>query len=77
MIGCIAFLLLIVAGLSFVFYSMLSNPNQERTLIPRQTAQDLLITFAWVFFVVIFFMGVFFLAINITRLLSKKKSKKA
>ncbi len=76
MIGCLLFLLLIVWGLSFVFYSMLADPSQQRTIIPRQAAQDLLITFAWVFFVVIFFVGVFFFTVNITRLLSKKRSKK-
>jgi ABC-type Co2+ transport system permease subunit len=55
---------------------MLSDPNQQRTIIPRQSAQDLLITFAWVFFVVIFFVGVFFFTINLTRVLSKKKTRK-
>jgi len=55
---------------------MLSDPNQQWAIIPRQAAQDLLVTFARVFFVIIFFVGVFFFTVNITRLLSKKRSRK-
>jgi len=55
---------------------MLRNPDQSRTLIPRETGQILLVTFAAVFFGVLFFLGFGLLVINAYRLFTTKTPKK-
>ncbi len=76
MLWCAFFGFFIVWGASFILYSMLRNPDQSRTLIPRETGQILLVTFAAVFFGVLFFLGFGLLVINAYRLFTTKTPKK-
>lgn len=76
MLWCAFFWFFIVWWASFILYSMLRNPDQSRTLIPRETGQILLVTFAAVFFGVLFFLGFGLLVINAYRLFTAKTPKK-
>jgi hypothetical protein len=77
LVGCGIILLLVVGGLSLIFYRLISNPNQLTSLgIDPSTTKTLLQIFSTVFFGLLTFLGIGLLVVNLYRLIMAKNVSK-
>ena len=77
LIGCGIILLIVVGGLSLIFYRLISNPNQLTSLgIDPTTTKTLLQVFSTVFFGLLTFLGIGLLVVNLYRLITAKNVSK-
>ena len=77
MIGCGVLLVLVVGGLTAIFYNLIKNPNQLNSLgLGADTTKTLLQTFAAVFFGLLVFLGIALLVVNLYRIITVKNQSK-
>lgn len=76
-IGCGVVLMLVVGGLTGIFYNLIKNPNQLSSLgLSPDTTKTLLQTFAVVFFGLLVFLGIALLIVNLYRVITVKNKSK-
>jgi len=77
LLGCFVIFVLLVGGLSAMFYYLIQNPNQLASVgLDAETTRSLLNTFSIIFFALIVFSGMWMLVINGYRLVSAKNVSK-
>lgn len=77
LLGCFVVFILLVGGLSAMFYYLIQNPNQLASVgLDAETTRSLLNTFSIIFFALVVFWGMGMLVINGYRLVSVKNVSK-
>lgn len=72
-IGCGLLVLMVIGGLSIVFYNLMNNPTQLSSVgLDPSTTKTLLQTFSILFFGLLTFLGIGFLVINLYRVITVK-----
>lgn len=76
-IGCGIVFLIVVGGLSAIFFNLMKNPTQLSTVgLDPATTKTLLQTFSILFFGVLTFLGIGFLVVNLYRIITSKNVSK-
>lgn len=77
LIGCATLFMIVVGGLTIMFYNLIKNPTQLTTLgIDPATTKTLLQAFAAIFFGLLIFLGIGVLITNLYRLITVKNKPK-
>ncbi|MEI6426351.1 MAG: hypothetical protein WCO66_03290 [Candidatus Absconditabacteria bacterium] len=78
LLGCLVVFIVLVGGLSAMFYYLIQNPNQLASVgLDAETTRSLLNTFSIIFFALVVFFGMGMLVINGYRLVSVKNVSKS
>ena len=76
-VGCATLFMVVVGGLTIIFYNSIKNPNQLVSLgIDPATMKTLLQAFAAIFFGLLTFLGIGILVNNLYRLITVKNRPK-
>ncbi len=77
LVGCASLFMIIVGGLTIIFYNLIKNPSQLVNLgINPATTKSLLQTFAVIFFGLLTFLGIAILVNNLYRVITVKNRPK-
>ena len=77
LIGCGILFMMVVGGLSLVFYYLMNNPTQLTTVgLDPNTTKILLQTFSVIFFGIRTFLGIAILIVNLYRIITVKNKRK-
>lgn len=76
-IGCGILFMVVIGGLSLIFYNLINNPSQLASVgLDPNSTKILLQTFSVIFFGILTFLGIGLLIVNLYRIVTVKNKSK-